>query len=241
MEKHMYSSRLKYLIVAAICLFPLSGCTVGPKYHPPSATLQPPPIAYKELPKDSQNPGDWKVAQPQDAMLHGKWWEIYHDPKLNALEEQLNINNQNIRQSFENFMEARTLVAQARSQLFPAVAFAPSYQRSSSSGTSAIHRTIRIREAVVQAMDRGVDPLRIQPFRSIHFRWKPPGRPISGARFGIRFIKLNTTRNLAPPIWKTYGSPSKPAWQFFSSNCAARMQYKKSLTLRSKPTKTRSI
>src|SRR5882724_7026300 len=134
MEKHMYSSRLKYLIVAAICLFPLSGCTVGPKYHPPSATLQPPPIAYKELPKDSQNPGDWKVAQPQDAMLHGKWWEIYHDPKLNALEEQLNINNQNIRQSFENFMEARTLVAQARSQLFPAVAFAPSYQRSSSSG-----------------------------------------------------------------------------------------------------------
>jgi NodT family efflux transporter outer membrane factor (OMF) lipoprotein len=85
------------------------------------------------LPKDSQNPNDWKVAQPQDAMLHGKWWEIYHDAELNALEEQLNINNQNIRQSFENFMEARALVAQARAQLFPTVAFAPSFQRSSSS------------------------------------------------------------------------------------------------------------
>src|SRR5260370_24099502 len=68
-------------------------------------------------------------------MLHGKWWEIYHDPELNALEEQLNINNQNIRQSFENFMEARALVAQARAQLFPTVAFAPSFQRSSSSSS----------------------------------------------------------------------------------------------------------
>jgi NodT family efflux transporter outer membrane factor (OMF) lipoprotein len=135
MGKHMNSSRLKYLIVAAICLLPLSGCTVGPKYHPPSATLQPPPIAYKELPKDAENPGDWKIAQPQDAMLHGKWWEIYQDPELNALEEQLNINNQNIRQSFENFMEARTLVAQARSQLYPTIGITPAYQRSRSSAT----------------------------------------------------------------------------------------------------------
>ena len=131
----MNNLRLKYLLFPGVYLFLLSGCTVGPKYHPPAATLQPPPIAYKELPKDSQNPNDWKVAQPQDAMLHGKWWEIYHDPELNALEEQLNINNQNIRQSFENFMEARALVAQARAQLFPTIAFAPSFQRSSSSSS----------------------------------------------------------------------------------------------------------
>jgi len=39
-------------------------------------------------------------------MLRGKWWEIYNDPELNALEEQLNVNNQNIKQSFENFMAA---------------------------------------------------------------------------------------------------------------------------------------
>ncbi len=135
MEKYMDNFSLKCLLFPGIYLFLLSGCTVGPRYHPPSATLQPPPIAYKELSKDSQNPNDWKVAQPQDAMLHGKWWEIYHDPELNALEEQLNINNQNIRQSFENFMEARALVAQARAQLFPTVAFAPSFQRSSSSSS----------------------------------------------------------------------------------------------------------
>ena len=59
-------------------------------------------------------------------MLRGKWWEIYNDPELNALEEQLNINNQNIKQSFENFMAARAIVRQARAQFFPTVSTAPS-------------------------------------------------------------------------------------------------------------------
>jgi NodT family efflux transporter outer membrane factor (OMF) lipoprotein len=115
---------------ATIAALALSGCTVGPKYHAPTATVQPPPASYKESPAQFTDSGDWKVAQPQDALLHGKWWEIYNDAELNALEDQLNVNNQNIKQSFENFMEARTLVAQARSQLFPTIGTAPSYQRS---------------------------------------------------------------------------------------------------------------
>ena len=99
----------------------------------PSATATAPPVSYKESPTQFQETDGWKVAQPQDAMLHGKWWEIYSDPELNALEDKLNINNQNIKQFFENFMEARTLIAQARSQLFPTVAVSLSYSRSRSS------------------------------------------------------------------------------------------------------------
>src|SRR5580693_2999975 len=118
---------------AAIAALSLAGCTVGPKYHTPTATVQPPPATYKESPTQFTDSGAWKVAQPQDAMLHGTWWEIFNDTELNALEEQLNVNNQNIKQSFENFMAARTLVAQARSQLFPTVGTTPSYQRSLSS------------------------------------------------------------------------------------------------------------
>jgi NodT family efflux transporter outer membrane factor (OMF) lipoprotein len=52
---------------------------------------------------------------------------------LNALEDQLNIDNQNIRQAFENFMEARALVREARSQYFPTVSVGGSYTRSQSS------------------------------------------------------------------------------------------------------------
>jgi NodT family efflux transporter outer membrane factor (OMF) lipoprotein len=67
-------------------------------------------------------------------MLRGKWWEIYNDPDLNALEDKLNIDNQNIKVYFANFMEARTLIAQARAQLFPTLSAAPSFNRSLSSG-----------------------------------------------------------------------------------------------------------
>jgi NodT family efflux transporter outer membrane factor (OMF) lipoprotein len=96
-------------------------------------------VTYKESPTQFQDTDGWKVAQPQDAMLHGKWWEIYNDPELNALEEKLNIDNQNIKQFFENFMEARTLIAEARSQLYPTAGVSLGYQaaRSSSNLTNS--------------------------------------------------------------------------------------------------------
>src|ERR1700723_1668914 len=135
MYKLMINFRLKAALCSAIPALFLTGCLVGPKYHVPPATAQAPPVAYKESPTQFQDTDGWKVALPQDAMLHGKWWEIYGDPELNALEDQLNINNQNIRQSFENFMEARTLVTQARAQLYPTLGTTPSFRRSQSSAT----------------------------------------------------------------------------------------------------------
>jgi NodT family efflux transporter outer membrane factor (OMF) lipoprotein len=91
------------------------------------------PPAFKESPTEFKESGAWTVAQPQDATLRGKWWEIYNEPELNALEEQLNIDNQNIQQAFENFMEARALVREARSQYFPTVTVGGSTSRSQSS------------------------------------------------------------------------------------------------------------
>jgi NodT family efflux transporter outer membrane factor (OMF) lipoprotein len=132
MTNNRLNSRFRAAMLPVIATIFVAGCRVGPVYHAPAATTQAPPAAYKELP-DSQGSDGWKTAQPQDAMLRGKWWEIYNDPELNALEEQVNINNQNIKQFFENFMEARTLIAQARSQLYPTLAASPSYQRSRSS------------------------------------------------------------------------------------------------------------
>ncbi len=96
---------------------------MGPKYHPP--VIQPPP-AFKEAPpatppaasSQSQDNGNWTVAQPADAKIRGDWWAIFNDPELNDLEGQLNIDNQNIKQYFENFMEARALVGEARALVF---------------------------------------------------------------------------------------------------------------------------
>lgn len=118
------------VFVAASCAF--SGCTVGPRYRPPD---QPRPAAndYKESTVNFQNAEGWKVANPQDEMLRGNWWEVFNDEDLNALEAQLNINNQTIKQYFEAFMEARALVAEAHSQYWPTVTTNPSYNQSRSS------------------------------------------------------------------------------------------------------------
>src|SRR6202161_1307374 len=111
----------------ATLLFMLSGCVVGPKYHPPVTQA---PTVYKESPIHFKESEGWQLARPADATLRGKWWEIFNDPELNALEEQLDINNQNIKQYFENYMEARALVREARSQYFPTVTVGTSITQS---------------------------------------------------------------------------------------------------------------
>jgi NodT family efflux transporter outer membrane factor (OMF) lipoprotein len=130
------NNRLVPALLAFLMLGLLSGCVVGPKYHQPApqAPGEPPPAAvYKESPTQFKDNEGWTVAQPSDAQLRGKWWEIFNDPELNALEEQLDINNQNIKQYFENFMEARAIVREARSQYFPTLSVAPSVSHSQSS------------------------------------------------------------------------------------------------------------
>ncbi len=121
--------RVAILFFTAALSLIFSACVVGPKYHAP-APQQPPAPAYKETPTQPQESGGWTVARPSDGMLRGKWWEIFNDPELNALEEQLNINNQNIKQYFENFMEARAIVREAHAQYFPTLSAAPSVSHS---------------------------------------------------------------------------------------------------------------
>ena len=108
-----------------------SGCVVGPKYHPPAPPA--PAAVYKESPTQFPDSEGWTLAQPADAKLRGKWWEIFNDPELNTLEEQLDINNQNIKQYFENFMAARAVVREARAQYFPTLSVAPSVTHSRAS------------------------------------------------------------------------------------------------------------
>ncbi len=125
----------KLFFAMTVCACLLSGCTVGPWYKTPAV---PTPPDYKESAPANYSaapPGTWQPAQPQDTVLKGKWWEMFNEPELNALEDQLNINNQNIAQYFQNFMAARAQVREARANYFPTVTVAPSYTRSRSPGT----------------------------------------------------------------------------------------------------------
>jgi NodT family efflux transporter outer membrane factor (OMF) lipoprotein len=117
----------------AITFTLVAGCVgpayVKPKVDTPAAFKESSPAAYQ-----GADPGAWQPAQPQDAALKGKWWEVFGEPELNALEDQLNINNQNIAQFFQNFMAARAQVSIARASYFPTVTTDPGATRTRTSG-----------------------------------------------------------------------------------------------------------
>jgi NodT family efflux transporter outer membrane factor (OMF) lipoprotein len=135
--------RWGFAAAGAVSIAVLTACNVGPKYVKPAI---PPPPAFKEAAPaaySSAPPGAWQPANPQDAVLKGKWWEMFNEPELNALEEQLNIDNQNIAQYFQNFMAARAQVREARSAYFPTVTANPAItvSRTGSASQSAVVAT----------------------------------------------------------------------------------------------------
>jgi NodT family efflux transporter outer membrane factor (OMF) lipoprotein len=128
------SKQITFLTTVVTAVTMVAGC-VGPPYARPDVNT---PSAFKESSLTAYagaDAGAWQPAQPQDATLKGKWWEVFGEPELNALEEQLNINNQNIAQFFQNFMAAREQVSIARANYFPTLTATPSATRTQSSGS----------------------------------------------------------------------------------------------------------
>ena len=72
---------LAFACMAILLLF-LAGCMVGPKYVKPTAPLAP---DFREATNWKEGDG-WKIADPQDSLVRGKWWELYGDAKLTGLE-----------------------------------------------------------------------------------------------------------------------------------------------------------
>jgi NodT family efflux transporter outer membrane factor (OMF) lipoprotein len=61
------------------------------------------------------------VAQPSDGAPRGPWWEIFQDPQLNALAEQINVSNQNIAVAEAQLRGARAAINVARAALLPTI------------------------------------------------------------------------------------------------------------------------
>jgi len=118
------ATRMRAMLAGALLM--LSGCMVGPNYKRPAAPQSP---AYKE-----PLPEGWKEAQPNDGVMRGKWWEVYNDPALNTLEEQVSISNENVLVAEAQYRAARYAVRIARAGLYPTVSVGPSISTSRSSG-----------------------------------------------------------------------------------------------------------
>ncbi len=101
----------------------LSGCMVGPKYTRPATPLAP---EFKEAtPESFKEMSGWKVAQPNDQLLRGKWWELFNDQQLNALEEQVDPANQTLKAAEANFRAARAAIRIKRSNEAPTLTVNP--------------------------------------------------------------------------------------------------------------------
>ena len=117
-------------MAAAAALLLNTACTVGPRYTRPMTPMTP---TFKELPPGNDQ---WKASTPRDGEIKGKWWEIFNDPQLNALEESVDISNQNVKLFEANFRAARAAIALNRAAYYPTIGVTPSTSLAESGGAA---------------------------------------------------------------------------------------------------------
>jgi NodT family efflux transporter outer membrane factor (OMF) lipoprotein len=175
------------LATAAIAgmLVIFTACAVGPDYVKPKAEA---PAAYKEA-------AVWKVAQPQEAVVRGAWWKIFQDPQLDALEEQVNISNQNVAAAEAQYRQARALVQAARAGYFPTVAIGAAATRSlrSSNAGNALGTTNQVSDLLLMGTASWEPDIWGKVRRSVEAR--QAGAQASAA--DLEAIRLSTQATLA--------------------------------------------
>ncbi len=110
--------------VSLAIVLAISACAPRLKYIAP--TVDAPP-AFREN-------ADWKTAQPGDEALRGTWWELFADPDLSALEQQIDVSNQTLKTAAAQFAQARAIVRGTRAGLFPQLNATASVSRAEGSG-----------------------------------------------------------------------------------------------------------
>src|SRR5438876_7592312 len=92
----------RFLFAFALFFALLAGCSFAPRYSQPKVQTS---AAFKELTTNQLKQIDgWKTAEPKDDALRGKWWELFRDSQLNALEEKAGASNQTVAAAFANFL-----------------------------------------------------------------------------------------------------------------------------------------
>ena len=113
---NLHSRRIVCLLGCG-ALVALGGCNLAPPYQRPSAPTTP---SFKEAPAPDST---WFPAAPADELDRGPWWQLFDDPALSGLIEQVEVSNQNVAAAVASYAQAEALVRQQRASLFPALNF----------------------------------------------------------------------------------------------------------------------
>ncbi|MGC1817634.1 MAG: efflux transporter outer membrane subunit [Casimicrobiaceae bacterium] len=122
----------------AATLLALAACTTGPVYQRPQVAA---PAAFKEAPSADSN---WFPAAPADTLDRGPWWQLFGDPALDALAEQVEVSNQNVAAAVAAYAQAQALVRERRAALFPSLALDASATRAGGAGSPGRGNSLRL-------------------------------------------------------------------------------------------------
>lgn len=98
----------KYAMMTALGCLLLTGCKVGPNYHPPVEVT---PEEWAETPEAA-------VCVEEEAPL-ANWWNVLNDPLLTSYIEMAAYHNYNVKTAEANILQARAMRQIAASTLFP--------------------------------------------------------------------------------------------------------------------------
>ncbi|VEB38840.1 multidrug efflux MFS outer membrane protein [Legionella sainthelensi] len=101
-----------YISYFALLIFLLTGCSIGPKYVPPTASV----------------PSNWSNGIQHTSLVKNDdaWWRNFHDPILNDLIEQQAVYNLNLKTAQTRVTVARAQYAVTVAQLLPTAALGAS-------------------------------------------------------------------------------------------------------------------
>ncbi|WP_213956136.1 MULTISPECIES: efflux transporter outer membrane subunit [unclassified Variovorax] len=109
------------ILCLALAAASLAGCAVGPDYQRPALTGGVTAPTFKEIGDNAKGGGQWKAATPGSVDATQPWWTAYGDTRLNALVEQADTANQDIRLAEARYRQAQALVQGAESAWYPTV------------------------------------------------------------------------------------------------------------------------
>jgi multidrug efflux system outer membrane protein len=127
--------------IACLALTLLSACDLAPIYSPPNMIL---PAQY-------QGSGPFVVAHPQDQLARGPWWRVFGNTELDRLEAQLDAANPNLQAAEETYTQARDIVGEIRSGLYPQL----NSQAFVSENKESVHTLFHSESGPIQSQSNG--------------------------------------------------------------------------------------
>ena len=126
----------------------LAGCTVGPDYHRPAVAV---PAHYAQT-------GPWQPVRAVLPVSDGRWWEVYGDTTLDALETRVQVSNQSLKAAEAQYRQALALAAEARAGLYPTLTASGSMSRNASSSAVGVVKSGNIVNNVVGSLQAAWAP-----------------------------------------------------------------------------------